>query len=168
MVVILLKAGITALRIGAKSAPLKAGTAVVLKNPTVARYTLKLFGKKAAKRIGKGIVTEGRNQVVTAVVTRIFDHRGIRDTAGSVPILDAVPSILPSTKTATKAWEDAVRDQKNIKGIVVITRSKRFVQRIARGGLTPLLPVVGAAVRRNILVGLGVPRWVIVVHDVVR
>lgn len=154
----------------AVAATVRKGAAVVplARDTALVRYVIRRFtGRALAKRAAKGVVKEVLlRPTIEAIAVSIFDQRNIKSALEFVTLKGdgeaAVErgGLFPSTTEATEAWVDAIEGQQR-DDIVLLERPQEFLQDISEGGLTVLVPIVGRAVRRNILIGLGVPRWVI-------
>jgi len=154
-------------RKGAAVVPLARDTALL-------KYIIRRFTAKGlAKRAGKGIVKEVLlRPTIEAVAVSIFDQRSIKSAAQFVTLSGEGEKAVerggpfPTTDEATEAWVEAVEGVQR-DDVVLLKRSKDFIRDIAAGGFTPIIPIVGRAVRRNVLIGLGVPRWVVFVSSLV-
>ncbi len=157
------------LRKGVAVVPLAKDTALV--KYVMRRVTAKAIGKRTAKGIVKQVLLD---PVIEGVAVAIFDQRNLKSAfefttlqgKGEKAVARGGP--FPTTDEAVDAWTNAlqrgsvdVQNDKRKDGIQIHHTSRRFLGRIAKGGFTPLVPVVSGAVRRNVALNLGVPKWII-------
>jgi len=132
----------------------------------------------AAYLIKRKLITTATAPSVEGIAIALFDRRTVglrKPTRPLDPLIRIVPSgpealprggLLPTTAEAVSAWTKGVRAQGDIEGIAVSRRLSAVATTLTRSGFTPFIPIVGRAVRRQIYLDLGVPKWVIVTGDI--